>query len=260
VLPKNKGHIDKLLAVEKAISEILLPIAKAARDLVAAIRLRCPIKGKFWRFAKSTSSYDASSSFVEVYSAHQILIRLLTSLDPAWRVSVRRRSKDCPLRADYIIFPPINWRTWVTAVDNVIHDSHAIALHYGWVPAIYDGQRPRTWERTWPRVPKISESLVTALSEDAEEIERTSKPALEEIRNELAGRVSRAGKPRNNVKESPRDKFIYEELQKGSSLQVIKNAVNENREWESLETVNGVSQAAKRYAGRKGLPWPVERS
>lgn len=32
-----------------------------------------------------------------------------------------------------------------------------------------------------------------------------------------------------------------------------------NELWEPLETVQAVSQAAKRHANKHGLPWPINR-
>jgi hypothetical protein len=54
-----------------------------------------------------------------------------------------------------------------------------------------------------------------------------------------------------------RDKFAYTSLTDGKTLQEIKNKINSKRKWEPLESVQGVSAAAKRYAERHSLPWPI---
>jgi hypothetical protein len=63
------------------------------------------------------------------------------------------------------------------------------------------------------------------------------------------------GKPKNH--NDARDKTAYELRRKGKSLQEIKNQINAKRRWQPLESVQGVSAAAKRYAQRNNLPWPV---
>jgi hypothetical protein len=55
----------------------------------------------------------------------------------------------------------------------------------------------------------------------------------------------------------PRDTFCYYQLKKGTSLKDIKIAVQKRKEWEPLNSEQAVWQAARRYAIRKGLPWPI---
>jgi hypothetical protein len=55
----------------------------------------------------------------------------------------------------------------------------------------------------------------------------------------------------------PRDSYIYHALAQGNTLHEIKNEVNTHHEWELIETEQGISQAAKRYAKRHGLTWPI---
>jgi hypothetical protein len=56
---------------------------------------------------------------------------------------------------------------------------------------------------------------------------------------------------------NPRDKYCYNRMSRGDSLQVIKNAINRRRGWDPLDTIQGVSAAAKRYAIKHGRPWPI---
>lgn len=56
----------------------------------------------------------------------------------------------------------------------------------------------------------------------------------------------------------PRDKFCYNNMVKGKTRAWIKNRLEES--WESLASEQGISDAAKRYAGRKNLPWPICRN
>jgi hypothetical protein len=58
-------------------------------------------------------------------------------------------------------------------------------------------------------------------------------------------------------KMNPRDKYCYERMKKGDLLKAIMAAVNRRKGWEPLETVQGVSQAAKRHARKHGLKWPL---
>jgi hypothetical protein len=59
------------------------------------------------------------------------------------------------------------------------------------------------------------------------------------------------------TRNDKRDKFCYEQRRKGRSLKDIMAAVNKRRSWEPIATPQGVSQAAKRYALAKKLPWPL---
>jgi hypothetical protein len=62
---------------------------------------------------------------------------------------------------------------------------------------------------------------------------------------------------RSRARMNPRDKYCYERMRKGDSLQQIMEAVNRRRRWEPLLTIQGVSQAAKRHALSQGQPWPL---
>src|SRR5262249_21857331 len=57
-----------------------------------------------------------------------------------------------------------------------------------------------------------------------------------------------------------RDKFICESMAKGKTRAVIRNEVNKRKSWETLDSEQAVSAAAKRYANRQGLPWPINRT
>src|SRR5262249_3143531 len=54
-----------------------------------------------------------------------------------------------------------------------------------------------------------------------------------------------------------RDRFCYKALKAGRSLAWVRGQVAKRKRWEELATPQGVSQAAKRYADRNGLDWPV---
>jgi hypothetical protein len=74
-----------------------------------------------------------------------------------------------------------------------------------------------------------------------------------------------AGKGGNGgpVIENPndrRDRFIYVKLKKGKTRAWIKNRLAERRTWEPLESEQGISAAARRYAQRHDLPWPIKRT
>lgn len=55
-----------------------------------------------------------------------------------------------------------------------------------------------------------------------------------------------------------RDKFIYDRLRKGHTLAGIRSELDGRSGWEILTSEQGISQAAKRYAGRHELPWPID--
>jgi hypothetical protein len=57
----------------------------------------------------------------------------------------------------------------------------------------------------------------------------------------------------------PRDKFIYDNLANGKSRAWIRNRINNRSSWEPLDTEQGVSAAARRYALRHRLSWPINR-
>jgi hypothetical protein len=55
----------------------------------------------------------------------------------------------------------------------------------------------------------------------------------------------------------PRDKFIYENMAKGKTRIWVKNHLKKS--WEQLESEQAVSAAARRYAERHKLLWPLRR-
>lgn len=77
---------------------------------------------------------------------------------------------------------------------------------------------------------------------------------VESVEDASETRLERPNKPNTN---DPRDKFIYESLHAGESLDWIKDNVKAKKEWDELDTPQGVSQAAMRYAERNGLTWPI---
>ena len=56
-----------------------------------------------------------------------------------------------------------------------------------------------------------------------------------------------------------RDACIYKWMTKGETLKTILNRVKEHDEWEELYTVQSISAAAKRFAERHGMAWPIQR-
>ena len=56
-----------------------------------------------------------------------------------------------------------------------------------------------------------------------------------------------------------RDKWIYEQAVKLVAWDTIRLQLAKKKKWEGIETPNGVKDAAKRYARRKGLPQPPPR-
>jgi hypothetical protein len=104
--------------------------------------------------------------------------------------------------------------------------------------------------------------------------ERCKKPAMKEkeirswkstvisaMSTHTAGIVSEIEQRRTALgapaKPNPRDKYCYERMKKGDSLKKIMATVNNRRRWYPLDTIQGVSQAAKRHAQNHGLKWPV---
>lgn len=54
-----------------------------------------------------------------------------------------------------------------------------------------------------------------------------------------------------------RDKFCYDKMMQGKNRAWIRNHLRKT--WEQLESEQAVSAAAKRYAARHNLPWPISR-
>jgi len=55
------------------------------------------------------------------------------------------------------------------------------------------------------------------------------------------------------------NRFIYEEATRGTPWGSIMRAVKKHKEWEPIETENGIKDAANRYAERLGLEPPPTR-
>jgi hypothetical protein len=81
---------------------------------------------------------------------------------------------------------------------------------------------------------------------------------LGRVRAYLCPPVPRAAATPPNPND-PRDRFIYEARRKGKSLAWIKAEVEARDKWEALTTIPGISMAARRYARRQGLSWPVNK-
>jgi hypothetical protein len=61
-------------------------------------------------------------------------------------------------------------------------------------------------------------------------------------------------------KRSPndeRDRFIYESIKKGRSLAQIRQRIDRTTKWLSFDSFQGITQAARRYAKRRNLQWPI---
>jgi hypothetical protein len=56
-----------------------------------------------------------------------------------------------------------------------------------------------------------------------------------------------------------RNQFIYKEALKATPWRKIREAVNQNHEWERLDCDNGAKDAARRFARRYNLPEPPTR-
>jgi hypothetical protein len=56
-----------------------------------------------------------------------------------------------------------------------------------------------------------------------------------------------------------RDSFIYSQMKAGVSLKDLLAIVNNRKAWEPLESEQGISAAAKRYAERQDKLWPIHR-
>lgn len=59
----------------------------------------------------------------------------------------------------------------------------------------------------------------------------------------------------NNV----RDKFCYDQMHKGTERKTIRKRIKDKTKWNQLATDQAVTAAAKRYAERNNLPWPIDR-
>ena len=56
-----------------------------------------------------------------------------------------------------------------------------------------------------------------------------------------------------------RDKCIYEQAMQGTEWDLIRIRLHKHPEWEPIGTINGIKDAARRYARRHGLPVPPRR-
>lgn len=75
-----------------------------------------------------------------------------------------------------------------------------------------------------------------------------------------AARAQPASRQEEELEPDPRNKYCYDCRAAGQSLQAIKNAVNaRDDEWEPIDSLQGISQAAKRYAELFNKPWPIKR-
>lgn len=79
----------------------------------------------------------------------------------------------------------------------------------------------------------------------------TFRDELREIEIALTFRAS---------EHDPRDRYCYEQIADGTTLKLIREGVIRRRRWEPIDTVQGVSHAAKRYALRHSLRWPPRRN
>jgi hypothetical protein len=78
----------------------------------------------------------------------------------------------------------------------------------------------------------------------------TFRDELREIEIALTFRAS---------EHDPRDKYCYEQIADGTPLKTIREGVTLRKWWEPIDTVQGVTHAAKRYAVRHSLRWPPRR-
>jgi hypothetical protein len=65
---------------------------------------------------------------------------------------------------------------------------------------------------------------------------------------------------RREAHNEARNRYCYNQLRAGKSLKDIRLNVNARQGWNPLESYQAVSQAAKRYAQRHGLPWPLPKN
>lgn len=86
------------------------------------------------------------------------------------------------------------------------------------------------------------------------ELSEPRNKAAKEALDSLIRKISRAGGRDRNPQ---RDRFIYERMKKGDSLKDIKTALETRPTWEVLHTEQAISQAAKRYAKKHGMKWPL---
>lgn len=72
----------------------------------------------------------------------------------------------------------------------------------------------------------------------------------------------RTGAPKVTVRRNSKDRnnYIYFAMVDGKHLKEIKNRVNEKQDWERLDNLESVSAAAKRFAKKHNLQWPIQRS
>jgi hypothetical protein len=76
--------------------------------------------------------------------------------------------------------------------------------------------------------------------------------------NQIASKIQPQRKRKTKSPNDDRDEYCYEQIKaQKKSLAAIRTEVNGNKDWDAIYTDQGISEAAKRYAKRKGLPWPV---
>jgi hypothetical protein len=78
----------------------------------------------------------------------------------------------------------------------------------------------------------------------------------------VEGRLQAASPPEDKQRKrrstnEDRDCYCYQQKKAGQTWRAIQEAVNNRSEWEPIDTEQGVSQAAKRYAERHDKPWPI---
>lgn len=81
--------------------------------------------------------------------------------------------------------------------------------------------------------------------------------SAEKIRTWLASEKAKAAIPPATNPNDARDKFCYDKMASGKTRAWIRNHLSTS--WEPLNSEQGVSAAAKRYAERRSLPWPIQR-
>jgi hypothetical protein len=111
----------------------------------------------------------------------------------------------------------------------------------------------RVWEESDRGVKLVLRKLLNKVYEGAHWF-RTNPGESEDLL--IATLASISPKPSPN---DPRDKFCYQMKTRKKSNAWIKLKVDERKRWEPITTEAGIPQAARRYAERKNLPWPIPR-
>jgi len=132
---------------------------------------------------------------------------------------------------------------------------------------IVPGKAPSVCPRAQPQIPETYLPTIVArwrslnLLPDGDTVHWVGEQArLDEIcdcfrlsgKGELPQEDHRAANPNES-----RDKYCYEQMMDGKTRAWIKNHVKPA--WYSIDSEQGISEAAKRYAKRHRLPWPIPR-